>query len=383
MSRAINEAGLRLVKKSEGFYPDAYLCPAGVPTIGYGHTDGVSLGQTITEAEAETFLKEDLEAAAKDVERLITAPLTDNQFSALVSFVFNLGAGSLQSSTLRKRLEAGNYEAVPGELNRWVKATDPVTGEKKTLRGLVKRRAAEGALWLTPDGAENSTEAVLVPQRAVSPDEAETSGVPTLEAVNNSMRQLGYKVFDGVDRASRKRNYDLNIFGVRTASSMPGVFDDWMGAFWMNWDTDGWEYHIWSATTDPGLYWLQNPMNVKGTAILVPDQYRSAYQLGLHRGKYEALVQSRELRVYRDENEDGTIDMRPETIESGLFGINIHRASADRRSIVVDKWSAGCQVVAGPADFAKLMDICKLAEAEWGPSFTYTLLTEAQLLANT
>lgn len=145
MARKINKAGLDLIKHFEGFYAEAYLCPADVWTIGYGHTDDVERGQTVTESEAEQLLLDDLVVAGTAVERYISVPLTDNQFSALVSFTFNLGAGSLKTSTLRRKLNAGNYDAVPEEMARWVKA------KGKTLQGLVRRRAAEGILFLQPD----------------------------------------------------------------------------------------------------------------------------------------------------------------------------------------------------------------------------------------
>ena len=383
MSRSINNAGLDLIKKFEGFYGEAYLCPAGVWTIGYGHTAGVHQGQTMTKEEAEETLRQDLAISAAGVERLITVPLTDNQFSALVSFTFNVGAGNLGNSTLRRKLNFGNYDAVPSELNRWVKVTDPVSKEKKTMRGLVLRRAAEAELWLTPDAADTAEGIVAMPQRVENVDTLDDTEMPSLEQVTNAMRRLSYTICDGKDRSGRKRNYDLNIFGIRTSSVKAGAFDDWIGVFWMNWDRDTWEFHVWNATTDPGIYWLDQPLNVRGTAILVPDQYRSSYQIGLHRNKYEALVQCKSVKVYRDNDKDEILDMMPETIQRGLFGINIHRASADQRSTRVGKWSAGCQVLADPRDFAQLMDICNLAEDEWGPIFSYTLLTQEQLLQNT
>jgi len=145
MARKINKTGLELVKRFEGFYAEAYLCPADVWTIGYGHTGDVERGQTVTEPEAEQLLLDDLAVAEAAVERYISVPLTENQFSALVSFSFNLGAGSLKTSTLRRKLNAGNYDAVPTELARWVKA------KGKTLPGLVRRRAAEGLLFMQLD----------------------------------------------------------------------------------------------------------------------------------------------------------------------------------------------------------------------------------------
>jgi lysozyme len=151
MARKINKAGIDLVKSFEGFYAGAYVCPAGVWTIGYGHTKGVKKGDKVTLDEAEALLDADLAEAAAEVARLVTVPLKDNQFAALASFVFNLGASSLKSSTLLKKLNAGNYDDVPAEMSRWVKATDPKTGQKRALAGLVRRRAAEGELWLAAE----------------------------------------------------------------------------------------------------------------------------------------------------------------------------------------------------------------------------------------
>jgi len=142
-----NQPGIDLVKRFESLQLTAYICPAGIPTIGYGHTatvtiEDVKTGKTITEEEAEALLKQDLEGSERAVERYVSVPLTDNQFSALVSFTFNVGSGSLKNSTLRKKLNAGDYDSVPGELSRWVKAGG------KTLQGLVRRREAEGRLFV-------------------------------------------------------------------------------------------------------------------------------------------------------------------------------------------------------------------------------------------
>jgi len=171
MPREINQQGLDLVKSFEGFYADAYICPAGVLTIGYGHTGGdVSEGQCINMTTAEALLSRDMASAAASVERLVTVPLSDNQFAALASFVFNCGAGNLGVSTLLKKLNRGDYDAVPTELYRWVKATDPATGKKRTLAGLVRRRSAEGELWLAPDESVVGADE-LMPQCIESPVE--------------------------------------------------------------------------------------------------------------------------------------------------------------------------------------------------------------------
>ena len=178
MTRQINQEGLELVKHFEGLRTQAYRCPAGVWTIGYGHTDGVKPGMNITEEEAEEKLRQDLAEAGEQVERLVRVPLTENQFSSLVSFVFNAGAGNLQISTLLRRLNAGDYDAVPSELAKWVKATDPKTGKKVTLSGLVKRRAAEGELWLRTGSDDPFVNSPDMPQ-SVHADEARVVYVVT------------------------------------------------------------------------------------------------------------------------------------------------------------------------------------------------------------
>ncbi|NUB05801.1 lysozyme [Azospirillum sp. Vi22] len=145
--REIHPDALALVRHFEGLYLKAYLCPAGVPTIGYGHTAGVRMGQTITSLQAEVYLRADMAEAAAAVDQLVKVPLTDQQRGALASFVFNLGAGSLQSSTLLRLLNQGDYAGAAGQFGRWVFAT--VKGKKQVLDGLVKRRAAERALFET------------------------------------------------------------------------------------------------------------------------------------------------------------------------------------------------------------------------------------------
>ncbi len=172
MARQVSEGGFELVKKYEGLRTEAYRCPAGVWTVGYGHTQGVKPGMEVTAGEAEELLSRDLAQAGAHVERLVRVPLTDNQFSALVSFVFNAGAGSLQNSTLLRRLNAGDYDAVPSELAKWVKATDPKTGKKMTLAGLVRRRAAEGELWLKTGGDDPFLDSPDMPQ-SVQADEGQ------------------------------------------------------------------------------------------------------------------------------------------------------------------------------------------------------------------
>jgi lysozyme len=138
-----SQKGIDLIKHFEGCRLKAYKCPAGIWTIGCGHTGNVNPDDVITMERAEELLKHDLARFEKAVKRLINVPLSQNQFDALVSFTFNLGEGSLERSTLRRKLNVGNYNAVPVELNRWVYAG------KQKLAGLVRRRKAEGHLFKT------------------------------------------------------------------------------------------------------------------------------------------------------------------------------------------------------------------------------------------
>lgn len=148
----ISQTGINLIKKFEGLHKvgtggkiHAYLCPANVWTIGWGHTRGVTANTTITKAQAEEFLKEDLNEVVKQVDAAVNVPLSQSQMDALVSFVFNLGIGAFRKSTLLKKLNKGDYAAVPAEFLKWNKAR--VKGKLVPLAGLTKRRSAEAALF--------------------------------------------------------------------------------------------------------------------------------------------------------------------------------------------------------------------------------------------
>lgn len=141
----LNTLTIAKIKQWEGLRLAAYQDSAGVWTIGYGHTGGVFPGMRISNKEASTFLLEDLEEAIRAVESLVRVELTDNQFGALVSFVFNLGVGAFRKSTLLRELNKGNYERVPTELARFNKIR--VGGVYRVDKGLVNRRSAEIGLW--------------------------------------------------------------------------------------------------------------------------------------------------------------------------------------------------------------------------------------------
>jgi len=141
----ISNKGLQLIKQFEGFSPVIYKDSADLPTIGYGHLvlphELPSFKNVITKSQAEALLKADLLVAENAISRLIAAPLTQNQFDALVSFTFNLGAGALQRSTLRAKINIQEHSAVLIEFLRWVYA------DGRIIPGLVRRRKAEAELY--------------------------------------------------------------------------------------------------------------------------------------------------------------------------------------------------------------------------------------------
>lgn len=169
------------------------------------------------------------------------------------------------------------------------------------------------------------------------------------------------------------RPYELNIVGLRSASLVPNRFDDELHVFYK---TEGkqWKYHVFKATTDPGTYWLRQPMQAQGTAILDQGQYKEAYQIGLHRGQYKALVQRKAVTILRDYDRDAVLDFNNGRKSSGFFGINIHRANRSGSTYSVDKYSAGCQVFQNAEDFAFFMGLCEQHKTRYGNRFTYTLI---------
>ena len=191
----------------------------------------------------------------------------------------------------------------------------------------------------------------------------------TADQIFARVEAAGHKVF-------RNGNWDLNIVGIRNPLGEPNRFDD---ACYVVYRDDGaiWRCERFVITTDPGLYWLENPGRLAGTAILKEGQYRSCWQLGLHKGEKPALVQIKPVTVYRDADRDRQHDMDPNNTETGLFGINLHRAGTS--STNVDKWSAGCQVWAKDVDFERFLFLCRqqVAKRAWS-TFTYTLLREKE-----
>ena len=198
---------------------------------------------------------------------------------------------------------------------------------------------------------------------------------PTRQQIETAVKAKGYKWFENGD-------YNLNIVGVRngeTGTEVTNKFDDFLT---LSYKVNGeWNYHCFDATTDPGKHWVENIMREEGVAVLKENQYRGSHKIGLHQGKYEALRQQKPVQVYRDNNLDGNYDLLEENIQEGIFGINIHRATKweGKKSTQIDKWSAGCQVIAANDDFRLFMEICNKAKNTWGNSFTYTLINSNDL----
>ena len=200
----------------------------------------------------------------------------------------------------------------------------------------------------------------------------------TREQIEAAMASKGYKYFTG-----NGKDYDVNIIGVRnseTKGRVTNAFDDCLTVSYKL--GDEWKFHCFKCTTDPGSHWVENIMRKEGVAILKPGQYRGSHKLRLHQGKYLALGQQKPVKVYRDNNRDNKYDLNEDSVMEGLFGINIHRATgrSGGTSVRVDKWSAGCQVIADNDDWYAFLDICQSAREIWGNSFTYTLLESKDIV---
>lgn len=177
-----------------------------------------------------------------------------------------------------------------------------------------------------------------------------------------------------------KGNYNLNIIGIRKNNNykVTNLYDD---ILIVDYNTgNGHKRLLYNITTKPGIYYMNNPINTYGTAILVPNQYRGCWQIGLHRGKYKALCQKKAVAVYRDNNKDDKFDLDPSNTTTGMFGINIHRSNETWTRNTIDKYSAGCQVFNNPTDFNSFMRLCEKQKSLYGNSFTYTLINEEDLI---
>ena len=186
-----------------------------------------------------------------------------------------------------------------------------------------------------------------------------------LQKLRAILKHNGFKLYT--------RPYELNIVGLRSASTVPNRFDDEIHVFYKV-SPIKWNYHVYKATTDPGTFWLRNPMQPQGTAILAQGQYEYAYEMGLHRGQYTALVQRKSVTVIRDYDRDAMLDFYNGKKTKGLYGINVHRANKTGTTKTVDKNSAGCQVFENATAFQQFMLLCERHRRMYGNKFTYTLI---------
>ena len=176
----------------------------------------------------------------------------------------------------------------------------------------------------------------------------------TTQELKAEFNRLGYKWLP------------FHIIGIRSKADAPDKFDDLIGLFAA--DRITW----FTGTTNPGIHWLKNLLNPKGAALLKPNQYLDTWKLDKHQGKYLALCQRKPVTVYRDADKDNFAE-ETATVETGLFGINIHRANPNVISQLVGAWSAGCQVLNNPKDFNFLIKRCQESGLK---DFSYTLLKE-------
>lgn len=184
--------------------------------------------------------------------------------------------------------------------------------------------------------------------------------------IENAVKSKGYVWFDSAS------DFDVNIVGVRnstTGNVVTNLFDDYMTISYK--EKGLWVSKTWAATTDPGKKGMLDATG-KGTAVLIPGQYRKSHIIALHQGKYEALCQRGPVKFWRDGNKNMVFDKT--NVTEGIVGINIHRSNPETESTYVENWSMGCSVFKRAVDFNNFMAICHNASAIHGNSFTYTLL---------
>lgn len=376
-----NSAAIKLIKESEGLRLKAYLCPAGVWTIGYGCTEGVRRDMVITELQAEQLFKKELNKFEIAVTNLVKVPLAENQFSALVSFTYNVGMEALRNSTLLKLLNQGNYLKAADEFPRWNKAGG------KVLPGLVTRRAKERALFLID-------EPPTVPMTMIPPilrtgkfatikvltntflkgeckqakdlsDDKKSTLVAGIEfqvtewyEQSNHYHLVGDKVgwifkdhcqlisatpsatntlADRIVRYMEAKGYQVfklpkhyNIVYVEGMNADGTLNNDapneWNDLRLVIEFQDGVPKIVgdWISTTEPGSKFTYNPMNSKGAARIKFGQYQ-AWQVGFHgsgNARHEALVQVCPITVHRDF--DKNFLRTGDKLDTGLFGCNQH-----------------------------------------------------------
>lgn len=258
-----------------------------------------------------------------------------------------------------------NYEDSFAELNNYSEI-------KKVQQFLIQQGYNLGSWGADGDLGPVTKKAIYdyIKAQSGTPTTPTTPTTPSSNALVNEFR----RIFQRKNYIFQEDELRLNIIGIRNLDANADFFDDELVVIWKEHGRH--QVKRYPITTDPGKGYLQSVMlNPKGTAILKAGQYRNAYKLGLHRSKYVALVQrSGPVTVYRDDNRNGSLDFMAGNIDTGYFGINIHKAGTN--STNVNKWSAGCQVFKREAHFNELINLCKKSERKHGAGtkFTYTLL---------
>ncbi len=206
-----------------------------------------------------------------------------------------------------------------------------------------------------------------------------TSGLAAkviVEQYKKILESKGFAFFENGD-------YNLNIIGVRNASGDASKFDDFISVLYKI--AGEWTCDTYPVTTEPGTSILKRPLKEvedKGTAILVPDQYRGTYKIGWHgnrdRGHMALCQRGGQVKVWRDNNRDAIPDYHGKE-DVGWYGINIHKHRGSSARLNTGGVSAGCQVFQSSVDFSEFMETCSDARDKWGNSFTYTLLDEKDL----
>ncbi len=201
----------------------------------------------------------------------------------------------------------------------------------------------------------------------------------TYEQIEAVYKKFGFKFFQ-----SDKKDYDINIWGIRSCDLETDVYNDVIGVSWKY--KGKINHYTFAATTDPGLFYLKYPMSVNGSALIVHNrQYRGVYMAGKHNPclptEHEALRQVKPMLYWRDNNRNSYRDIEKGKIYEGIYYTNLHSRSHNKPMLqTIGKTSAGCQVIQNPKDyFNDFIRIRDMAVKNWGPLFTYTLFFERDI----
>lgn len=216
-------AAVALIAEAEGCRLKAYRCPAGVPTIGWGETDGVQMGDACTQEQADRWLLEDLQERTRAVQAMCTRAPSRNELGALVSLAYNIGVGALAKSTALRQHNAGQHEAAARAIELWDKAR--VNGVLTTLPGLTARRARERALYLTPDEprADPMPQAVEAESKMTASPINKGGAVAIGAGVLQGLREMGEKIGDIKAPLDAARSVLVDTLGVPVELILPLV----------------------------------------------------------------------------------------------------------------------------------------------------------------